>query len=127
MLKFLFLLLLFHIAALDWRSKKFEFTLLLPMIILILVFHPENISLCCVYILTLMINHWMQEKFIGNGDIDILWIGYCVTGLQMWSEWLLLACICQYLLQFCYMTPAQTAPFVPSLATSWLIICAGYL
>lgn len=123
MLNFLFLLLLIRIAELDWRTKSFNFTILLPLILLIILFHPYNIILLICYLLLLSVNNWTKELYIGSGDVDILWIGFCLTNVTQWYEWLLSACLCHYLITKCMPNDDKIAPFVPALATSWLLIC----
>lgn len=126
MLTFLFLLLLCRIAELDWRSKMFDFAFLSPIMLLILLYHPNKLPIFCTYIVILLANHLTHEHYIGNGDIDILWIGYCLQPFQTWAEWLLLACISQYFLQMLTYNTTKPTPFAPSLALSFGMIYGFY-
>lgn len=124
MVHFLFLLLLIRLAELDWRMKSFHLSIILPLIILIFIYHPHNLQLIAIYIIMLLANYTTGERFIGNGDIDLLWIGYSLLPLFNWYEWVLSACIIQLSLQHRSITSRPTdehVPFVPALAMSWLI------
>jgi len=123
MLNFLFLLMLISIAELDWRTQMFSIKHVIPLITMISLAHPQNISLLVLYMCILIGNTLLAECIIGNGDIDLIWIGYCLVPAITWYEWLLLACFCQFILQYLSHHTSSTAPFVPALAFSWLITC----
>lgn len=124
MVHFLFLLLLLRLAELDWRMKSFDLCIILPLITLIFIYHPHNHQLIAIYITALLANYITGERFIGNGDIDLLWIGYSLLPLFNWYEWVLGACIIQLCLQHRNINSRPTdehVPFVPALAMSWLV------
>lgn len=124
MLNFLFLLLLCRTAIEDWYTKTFNFIHLSSIFTLICLFHPQNTIMILIYVMCLYINHIFKEKFIGHGDIDILWLGYTLLTPEKWLFWLLIACVLQLCLQFTTPKHPQTLPFVPALACSWLLILA---
>lgn len=122
MLNFLFLLVLISIAEIDWRTQTFHIKYVIGLIAMIILSHPQNVLLLLLYLTILICNIVLDERFIGNGDIDLLWIGYCLVSLITWYEWLLVACLCQVILQHLDTRTTAAAPFVPSLALSWLVI-----
>lgn len=122
MLNFLFLLLLLRTSREDWRNKSFSFELFSSLFTLICLFHPNNTSMCLIYVVCLCINHLTHEHFIGNGDIDILWIGFTLITPQKWFLWIMIACVCQLLVQTLTTNKQAHLPFVPSLTCGWLFI-----
>lgn len=115
---------LFILAKQDWQMKLIDSRwLACPTFIAYLQHDLPCLTIFVAYIVALIINRHLQEKFLGNGDLDILAAGACwLTGTD-WLLWLTLACLLQLLLaNYC---KAEQLPFVPALTISFIWVIVG--
>ncbi|TVV40146.1 hypothetical protein FO438_02970 [Weissella cibaria] len=115
---------LFILAKQDWQMKLIDSRwLACPTFIACLQPDLPCLTIFVTYIVALIINRHLQEKFLGNGDLDLLAAGACwLTGTD-WLLWLTLACLLQLLLaNYC---KAEQLPFVPSLTVSFIFVIVG--
>jgi len=122
MLYFLFLLILLTASRQDWLTNCFNSDGFLVFFIILLPFHPNIILSVILYLLFIFLNTFLKETYIGNGDIDILWLGSLILSLENWYFWLLFACSIHFILEKFGVFQNTPAPFVPSITLSWIIV-----
>ncbi|RRG17538.1 hypothetical protein D3P96_07115 [Weissella viridescens] len=118
---YLFLMVLICLGQQDLSTKSINSFLLFPFWCIATVLHWQTCLLIGIsYLCVLYLNQLNQQRWIGNGDLDVLACGLCLTPNLIGFSWLNCACLIQLALQALFYRERQ-APFVPSLSISWAL------
>jgi Flp pilus assembly protein protease CpaA len=114
----LFLCVLLYLSWQDLRSKTINSLYLLIPFATVCYLEGMPWSAIFAYITTLAINTLTKEKWLGNGDIDILYVGFCIIGFAGILPWVLLSCA--VVLCITPFLKSNIIPFVPALTVGLL-------
>ncbi|MCM0583301.1 prepilin peptidase [Weissella diestrammenae] len=125
-MSFMFTFVLLFLSWQDWQTYQISSWLLMPIIWLAsLSFKIMDMLLVLgIYILTLFVNK-LSEKYIGSGDIDIMFTNFLVLNdPQQWLLWLTLSSLLAY--GYAHSTKRIQLPFVPFLTIANILNLSFY-
>lgn len=123
LLDFLLLLILIYISYQDIRSQEFNSVWLATPLFLGALFYRVPVFLILAgYIICLTINTSTHERYVGNGDLDILAI--ILFYVNFYNFWLICTCACGIQIFCHYINGKKTLPFVPAITLSYGIVVA---
>ncbi|MBM7617983.1 Flp pilus assembly protein protease CpaA [Weissella uvarum] len=115
----IFSLTLLLLACQDLKTKTINGYYLIPVYFSYILLNLKTFWLASFcYGLWLIFHYFLANTWIGAGDIDILFCGFCLTSPINWLIWLNMACYLQILIHYLQHRHGPT-PFVPSLTLSW--------
>jgi len=117
---FLLMIILLILSWQDWRTKQISAWLLIPFIWYAGLQYNASYLLfsLLIYIIALLINAFIQP-IIGNGDLDILFVGSLYLPFHHWLGWLTISCL--IVLALYPFLSNKVIPFVPFLTTGFIL------
>lgn len=114
-----FIIALCSLTVQDLKQHLIDSRLLVPAFILGVTHHDSHsIVAFSICICALIINHHYHEKFIGNGDLDVIFVGALYLSPDQLPLWLTLSCGFQ--LPFSLRCSSKPVPFLPALTVGFL-------
>lgn len=116
-----FIIALCSLTVQDLKRCLIDSRLLLPAFVLGVTHHDSHpLAAFLVYICALIINHHYHEKFLGNGDLDVIFVGALYLPADQLPLWLTISCGCH--LPISLWQPKTPLPFLPALTSGFLAL-----
>ncbi|MFR4253415.1 MAG: prepilin peptidase [Weissella confusa] len=88
-----FIIALCSLTVQDLKQCLIDSRLLAPAFLLGVTHHDSHpVTAFIIYVCALIINHHYREKFLGNGDLDVIFVGALHLSPDQLPLWLTISC-----------------------------------
>lgn len=116
-----FIIALCSLTVQDLKQCLIDSRLLAPAFLLGVTHHDSHpVTAFIIYVCVLIINHHYREKFLGNGDLDVIFVGALHLSPDQLPLWLTISCGLH--LPISLWQPTKPLPFLPALTVGFLLL-----